>query len=527
MASLNLTVPPKYITYDELKERVKLNGHSKQPRFGGKDYYGYGGWYPIIREVADTKVPPYGPDSMPRDRWLQEFRMAESHIAGVINQASLIYANRGWQLVGGRNQVRKWTQRLHDAEGGQGWRYLVKRAALSFLTTDINCILEVEREADIEITGGAIIKAPMTRLNNVDPALCRLIREQVKLPGSEERFVSTLNYNGQYWFDWDYIRVASMPSDREGYHGLGFCALSRAISLVKLLYGVYLHDQETLDDEMMDGLLLLNNISEGQWQTAMETRAEKRTGLELTRYGGVQVLAGGGEFGNADAKLIGLSQLPAGFDRQSYIDQAIYGIALCFGFDPTEFWVVNAGVMGRGKETEIQNTRSTSKGGEDFTKGLQEALQKELPETVHFEFEERDDKGELIAAQVAEAKAKVINEMAGVRETSGPPLTNEEVRLLWARQGLIPVEWTEVEEDVTATDDAALKERLLENIKIRSACEVYSSEPVVRYIWDGQQGREVVLWQRGDEALKRRTWVLNRWIYRGDKVIVDVDRLPA
>lgn len=525
MPALDLVIPPKYISYDELIERARLNGNSKQPRFSGQDTYGYGGWYPILRQVADTKEPAYLPDSMPRDRWLQEFRFVESHIAGVINQACLIYANRGWQITGGRNQVRKWTMRLHDSEGGLGWRYLIKRGALSFLTTDINCILEVEREGDVTITSEAIVKSPLTRLNNVDPGKSRLCREMTRLPGSDGKYLSTLNYNGQYWFDWDYIRVASLPSDREEFLGLGFCALSRAIRFVKLLYAVYLHDQEMMDDEMMDGLLILNNIREEQWRTAMEARREKRIGLELTRYGGVQVLTGGGEFGSADAKLIGLSQLPAGFNRETFIDQAMYGISLCFGFDSNEFWNVNAGVLGRGNETQIQHTKATAKGGEDFTLGLQEPLQKELPETIHFEFIQRDDQGELIEAEVAEAKATVINEMAAVRESTGPVLTNEQVMMLWAQAGLVPEEWTLTEEDVTSTDEEGLKERLLENPKIRSACEVYSREPIINYTWDGLKGRETVLWERGEDALRRRTWVLNRYIYRGDKVIVELGDL--
>jgi hypothetical protein len=309
--------------------------------------------------------------------------------------------------------------------------------------------------------------------------------------------------------------------------GLGFCFLSRAIRFVKLLYGVYLHDQEKLDSDMMDGLLLLNNISEAQWQTSMEARKENQTALERRRYGGVQILTGGGEFGAADAKLVGLSQLPDGFNRETFIDQCMYGIALCAGFAPNELWVVNAGVMGRGKETEIQVEGAETKGGEDFPLSLQESLQGELPETVHFEFEERNIRGELVEAQVADAKAKTINEMAAVRETAGGVLSNEQIMMLWAQAGLIPEEWTETEEDVTATDEEKIKSRMLENPKVRSACEEYPRQPIIQYSWDGLKGKEVVLWERGEEALKRRTWVLNRYVYRGDKVVISPEQLES
>jgi len=515
-------IAPK--AYHPLIERQLSGSLSKQPRFStSQNQYSFADFYRTFRQMAETKEPEYVPNSYIRDRWLQDFRYAESHVAGVINQITLIYANRGWAMTGGRNQVRKFTRRLHESEGGKGWRYLIKRGALSFLTTDINCVMEVEREGDVDVNAaGDIVKSPLVRLNNVDPTRCRLIRQKTTLPNGRE-WLATLEYgNQQKWFDWDFIRVASMPSDREEYMGLGFCFLSRAIRFVKLLYGVYLHDQEKLDSDMMDGLLLLNNISESQWQTSMEARKENQTALERRRYGGVQILTGGGEFGAADAKLIGLSQLPDDFNRETFIDQCMYGIALCAGFAPNELWVVNAGVLGRGKETEIQVEGAETKGGEDFPLSLQENLQGELPETVHFEFEERNIRGELVEAQVAEAKASVIKAVADIGV-----LSDEQKMMLLAQAGLIPEEWTTIEEDVEATDQKAVKARMLENPKIRSACEEYPRQPIIQYNWNGLKGKEVVLWERGEEALKRRTWVLNRYVYRGDRVVISPEQLES
>jgi hypothetical protein len=111
--------------------------------------------------------------------------------------------------------------------------------------------------------------------------------------------------------------------------------------------------------------------------------------------------------------------------------------------------------------------------------------------------------------------------MAKVRESTEPVFSRDELRQLYATAGLIPAEWTDNEEEVIATDEESVKERLLDNPKIRSACEDYPHQPIIRYIWDGLQGRESVLWQRGEDALKRRTWALNRYVYRGDKVLIE------
>jgi hypothetical protein len=282
---------------------------------------------------------------------------------------------------------------------------------------------------------------------------------------------------------------------------------------------------------MMKGLLLVNNITEAQWKKAMDAREEQLTAKQRDIYGGVEVLAGMGEFGSVDAKLIALSSLPDGFNQETMTNLLMNGYALAFGYDPREFWPVSQGSLGTGRETQVQAEKATAKGAGDFRLSFQERFQQELPPTLHFEFDERDDQGELLKAEVRQAQANVIDTMSKAGEKLGTAyLSSEEVRQLWAQEGLIPEEWTLEEEESKATDEEALRKRMLELPALRAAAERYSKESIVRYsvkydpISNKREERETVLWSSGEEALAPRVW------FFGDEIKItqrDIERVRA
>ena len=253
----------------------------------------------------------------------------------------------------------------------------------------------------------------------------------------------------------------------------------------------------------------MSNIDEDQWVTAMEARKDNLAALEREFYGGVQVLTQVGEF-PIDAKLIALSSLPDNFDQEVMVNLLMYGYALCFGYDPREFWPVSQGNLGTGRETEAQSEKATTKGQGDFVLSFQERLQGELPETVHFEFQERDTSGELLEAELDKTKADTLRILSAMREDLSPVYTNEQIMQLAVEAGLAKEEWTLPEEDTVETDEGELRQRLLDNPNIRRACELYPDEPVVRYTVDWQKDamieREIVLWESGEEALKPKVW---------------------
>jgi hypothetical protein len=454
---------------------------SKQPRFtpDSSDRVMSGIMYWIKqREIQQV---PYQADSRARDRWLRDFWKLEPHWSGVLNSICLVDSNRGWTLTGGRNQVYRYMDMLHDAEGGQGWRTLMKQEALSYHTADMCSVWELGRDGP----GG-----PLRALYHVDPVRCRLTG-QSKTPLEYTPASGTM----QKWGPSDFFRLVSMPSNDESMNGLGFCSTSRAVEIVTLLYSVLLHDQEKLGARMPQGLLLLQGVSETQWRDALAARREALDAENRARFGGVMVFAQEG-MEQIDAKIVALSSLPDNFDRKTFLDQCLYAYALVTGYDPREFWPVSGGQLGTATETETQHMKATGKGGMDFVLSVQERLQRELPDTIEFQFEQRDDAGSIMEAQVAQAWAEVAKTLHEAGQAANDPLLDKQHALsLLADHGVIPPEWTEMEEETHATDTAEPSgtepeaEAALATERVRRAMDKFPDEAIVQYRWPSERVR--------------------------------------
>ena len=90
-------------------------------------------------------------------------------------------------------------------------------------------------------------------------------------------------------------------------------------------------------------------------------------------------------------------------------------------------------------------------------------------------------------------------------------VTRDEARSLLVDQGIIPSEWTELEEDTKADDEDAergrmrrMRERALMSGSVIRAAQLFPTEPIIRYHWPS--GREVVLWDRASDVLRRQVW---------------------
>lgn len=494
--------------------REKSDVVSVQPRFQ-QARRPMGVWWSQLCKLAEMTPPAYLADSMNRDLWLSNVWRLEPHLAGVINAVTLIDSNRGWELTGGRNQVNRYTDMLHACEAGKGWRVFARKASLAYWTTDLGSVTEVGRDGK---------NGPVRALYNVDSARCRLTGD----PQLPLEYSPTSGGGFLQWSEDDYFRICSMPASSEGLADLGFCAVSRAIEVIRTLYAVMLHDQEKLAARAPRGLLLLKGITQDQWDDSLKAREEDLDSLERAVYGGVQTLASGDA--DMSATLVGLSQLPDHFDAEKFLNLSMYAMALCVGYDPSEFWPVNFGALGRGTETEVMHQKATAKGGLDFAYGMQEQLQNYLPETLAFEFAQRDDAGEL--ARVAVEKAKWDKIIAAYAANMGTLITREEARILAAEEGLIPEEWTEAEEDVTATDteDAddteavpeeqpveplpeeeppvpaerkRRQERVLSQPMVQRAMVRFPAEDIVRYSWPSREQHVIY-------HPKRRIWPVER-----------------
>lgn len=460
---------------------------SQQPRFTNDEVSANNVFRSVwnwVRVAALQDEPLPNATMRQWDAWLRKFVLQEPYLAGVLNSVVQIDKNRGWELIGGRNQVNRYVSVLHDADEGAGWRSYVSWQAQSYYNARAGFVTEVGSEGE----GG-----PLRALWSVDPA-------RIELTANSEFPLRYFPSTGtpQLWKAWDYFRGTSLVSTDEAERGYGFPANARNLQLARIMVAVWEHDQEQLGARAPRGLLLLKGISQDQWDTAMQAREEMLNAKERQYYGGVAVLASSG-LEDISATLFALSQLPRDFDLLTWVNLLMYGYALNFGYDAREFFPVNSGQLGSSKETEIQHRKASSKGEYDFALVHSEQLQARLPDSLQFEYEQRDANGEKMDAELAIVKAQLITEMAGWQVNNQSVLLPEQVLQLAAEQGIIPEEWTLQEEEASVTDteqsevqeERQRRARALELPRVQRAMNFFPDEEIVSY--NSRTGRMRVL----------------------------------
>jgi hypothetical protein len=453
----------------QIVERATKNKESKQPRFQTINPQSFLASVASFIHQMDLEAPDTS-DPRRLDEWYRRFAYRESYLSGVFNSVVQIDKNRGWKIIGGRNQVARYTKIAHEFDNGAGWRPSISICAQSYYTTRAGFVVETGTEGDAD-------NAPLRALWTVDP--CR-----VKLTGNLETPLKYYPRNGstQDWLPRDFIRGCSLPSTDETQYGYGFPAIARCLDLARIMVAVYQHDTEQLGARAPRGLLLLNGISQNQWDTAMQSREESLDGLERAYFGGVAVLASSGA-NEVSATLTALSNLPKDWDTKTFTDLLLYGYALAFGYDAREFYPVSGGSLGTATETETQHRKASSKGDLDFSLAFQEKLQSRFPATLQFEFEQRDVEGEQNDAALQLAQAQVITEMTKWQVNTQSVLTQAQILQLAAEANIIPEEWTPTEEDVTTTDTDSqeAEARWMENARVRKAIEQNPGQEIVEY----------------------------------------------
>lgn len=402
---------------------------SMQERFRTSKNTIFNGIYNLVKNI-ELEEPAYSNSSRERDAWLLGVVKREPFLQGVLSTIASIDKNRGWKLIGHEKFVREYTKVLHNirvAPDISGWRPAMSIASQAYNNTDIGAIMELEWKGNSRLN--KLYTTDSTRFmltgSNTDPLWY--------YPRMGARYT---------WTQENYFRIVDQPSMLEGLNGLGVCAASRCIEMVKIMVGLFDHDKERLLSKTPKGILLLKGISENQWLKSLEDNAAQMTEKERMYYTGVQTLASDGN--EIDAKLVSFSMVPEGLSQAEFVNVAMYLYALATGYDSREFWPVSSGSLGTGNETNIQHQKANQKGGVNFALSMQEQLQEVLPSVIDFEFEERDANSAMVDQQLQQSIIANVTTLLTTKGADGETIINtRQARELLAKEDILPKEWVD------------------------------------------------------------------------------------
>lgn len=434
--------------------------------------------------------PQYGIDCRAYDAWLLKIATLEPHLGGALRTVTTIDANRGWQLIGPRRRVRQWHTMLSRAEFMptlRGWHDFFAAISQSYWATCMGAVIELGR-----------IDGEIAELYYTDPTKCRLSTDYDK----------PLVYGGAPWSADTFWRLTLKPSLDENLRGMGWSAVAAAVRLARLMLLVLYHDEGQLSPETMRGILTLTGMSENQFLGALRMRHANTDRVDMPGAQYLQqllVLANTNE--SVDIKINTFSQLPNGFDRQSFLDHYMAAIALLFERDLREFWPGPASPIGQATESAIQHQKATNKGNLSLSRAFARRLMADpkFPADLQFEFDEYDTAGQLVAAQVLQMYGLAAETLI----RAGVPRAN--VLSILVGAGILPNNATDTVEADKAGDltPAALdRERILDLPNVRRAIERSGGrETIISVKWP--TSTEQIIWNPEHDAI-RRYWHIRR-----------------
>lgn len=451
---------------------------------------------------AELEPPPYSPNSNSLDNWLRKFYLQEPHLAGVVTTSVSLDVNRGWTLIGGRNQILRYSRVLHGVENDEGWRTLKVKGVQDYYITNMGQVTEIETDNGIN--------SPLVSLYHTDSVRCQLTGNF-----NQPLLYTPLYGEEQLWNRGEFYRIASMQNPDEKYHSLGYSAVHRCLKVAQIMIALIEYDIEKLNSYAPNGFIFIESDSMTSEQLDIALQEHKKVQIQQTGntyFDRAMIMVDRAIKGD----ILALSELPDAFDPFQFTDYMMKAYALCFGRDARAFWSFNSGSFGAGKEAEIEAERATQAGYADYLSQDQEQLQKILPASVLFQYEEDDTNAKLLQARLLEAWSRAAMNLKSFG------MSNDDIMGMMVKEKIIDPEFAPNSRTEVMTDEEnhqrVRKEQLLENEQVQLAVQRYSDEPIIEYSSDSNRTR--VLWKKGSDAIKNYhhvNWVSKKRVPKGSR----------
>lgn len=365
---------------------------------------------------------------------LREYVHNEPILSGAFSSMVQKACSLDWQVIGGRNRIKRFQELLAEAEDGKGWQNTLSPLVQDYWGTDLGGAWELARRTK---------NGPVEGVYNLD-AECLTLTGSVSYP---IRYTPKLNSGKLSKKDavklrpGDFARIVDLPSADEAKYTLGFCAVSRAIRASKVLLALYNYEEEKLTDMPMPGVVTVTGLTMGEVADAFALYQAHRDSKQQAIFKGLLWLAAQTSPGmSIDAKLVSFAGLPENFDKDQTFSLYIYTLALAWGVDAREFWPATQSGATKG-EAEVQAQKAKGKGFGQMLSAVERTINWSiLPSGIEFAFDRRNDDDDLAReiwrGQVISNVRKLWEPPAGKGAVAGMIDTEEARRMLVELQAL-------------------------------------------------------------------------------------------
>lgn len=377
----------------------------------------------ITRLERITDVPMYGVDIWTRDKALERifYLPGLEPPQAAVSLLAQKTQTTNWILEGPKTIAEDVWNMLHNANFGAGFEDFVSKFAWAFLVQDNGVFVELIGDAPpLKDANGNILVDTLTQkpipdvsqpLKGAVLGIATLESQRCWRTGNPLYPVVYTDLNGKMhrmhasrvWY------TADMPTLREDRFGVGFCAMSRAVSVAQRLFNWAEMSKEMMDDFPASGILKVVGMRRETFDQQIRAYEAGRKGKEQDVYRGLIALffqAMGPNTG--DIELIPFRTLWESFNQKENYDVLIDLTAMAFDMDRQELAPLSSSSLGSGAQSGTLRKTSRGKGLHTIMSLVERLINQTTPPAITFTFDFHDQDQDLQDWEIKQMKANVF-----------------------------------------------------------------------------------------------------------------------
>lgn len=365
-----------------------------------------------------------------RDRYLREFSRSEAMVASAIYSMKTRIGTLNYNL-NGPPRAQKYAQELlnNPSQGmtGDNFSTIVQKLSDDLDTADNGAFLELWKP-------GNPLKAPpkgapCVGFAHLDSRLCWRSFD----PEFPVWYTNPVTGEIRKLHRDRVVYTADNPQPVELARGIGFCAVSRALRMVRVFRNMQIFVDEKVGGRFTRALGAISGVSAGQVKKALQNHQDNADSKGYVVYNDIPFLIDPSTEGKNDIKILlqDLASIPDGFNFRNDADLYAYILAFCWGVDAREFWPATQSGATKADAT-VQNMKARGRGIGNRIQTTEWMLRAALPEVVEFEFDFSDDDQDEAQARIQGMR---LNNLSTLQRDGA--LNALEVRAIAIAEGIV------------------------------------------------------------------------------------------
>lgn len=334
-----------------------------------------------------------------RDRYLLQFRRSEPMVASAVYSMKTRMGTLNYTL-NGPPRAKKYAQELLNNPGlGDSLPVLVQKLSDDLDSSDNGAFMELWRPGSPEKAPPR--NSPVLGFAHLDSRQCWRSFD----PEFPVWYTNPVTGQVRKLHRDRVVFIADNPQPVELARGIGFCALSRALRIVRIFRSMEMFVDEKVGGRFTRAIGAISGVNAGQVRKALTATQDEADSKGFVVYNQIPFLIDPSTEGKNDIKILlqDLASIPDGFNFREDATLYAYILAFCFGVDAREFWPATTSGATKADAT-VQNMKARGRGIGNRIQTLETFLRAGLPETVEYEYDFTDDEQDEMQARIHQTR---------------------------------------------------------------------------------------------------------------------------